>query len=119
DFKFSLAIFDESHRTAGFKGSEMFTYALDDKFIPIKKRLFMTATEKIATPRIKKFAEDAGKKIFSMDDVTSYGPTLSELNFGQAIEQKIVADYKIVVCAMGEDELYKMTKNNSYVEIDV
>lgn len=64
DITFSLAIFDESHRTAGFKESEMFTYALDNKFIPAKKRLFMTATEKIATPRIKKFANDAGKKYF-------------------------------------------------------
>lgn len=119
DFSFNLAVFDESHRTAGFKNSQMFTYALDDRFIPIKKRLFMTATEKIATPKIKRYAEKAGQKIFSMDDKSNYGQTLAELNFGQAIEKKIIADYKVVVCAMEEMEIYNMLQNNSYVNIDI
>ncbi len=116
---FDLAIFDESHRTAGTKDSPMFVYALDDKFIPIKKRLFMTATERIVTPRIKKFAEQAGVEVFSMDDEDKYGIIFSELNFGDAIEKNIIADYKVVVCSIDEDELFELVKNNHYVQVDI
>ncbi|MBK0009716.1 DEAD/DEAH box helicase family protein [Bacillus sp. S35] len=119
NFEFDLAIFDESHRTAGAKDSSMFVYALDDKFIPIKKRLFMTATERIVTPRIKKFAEQAGVEVFSMDDIEKYGNTFSELNFGTAIQKDIIADYKIVVCAMDENELFALAKENHYVQVDI
>ena len=41
-FKFDLGIFDEAHKTAG-RGSN-FTFALEDKNLPIRKRLFLTAT---------------------------------------------------------------------------
>ncbi|MFL0475498.1 DEAD/DEAH box helicase family protein, partial [Priestia sp. 179-F W1.4 NHS] len=119
NFEFDLAIFDESHRTAGTKDSSMFVYALDDKFIPIKKRLFMTATERIVTPRIKKFAEQAGVEVFSMDDIEKYGKTFSELNFGTAIQKDIIADYKVIVCAMEENELYALAKENHYVQVDI
>lgn len=119
DFSFDLAIFDEAHRTAGTKDTPMFTYSLDDKFIPIKHRLFMTATERIVTPRIKKFAEQAGVEIFSMDDISKYGHKFSELNFGTAIEKGIIADYKIVVCTINEDELYKIAQKNKCVQVDI
>ena len=58
DFEFDFCIFDEAHRTAGNKDSKMFTLGLDDSLIKIKKRLFMTATERIATPRLKKLAKE-------------------------------------------------------------
>ncbi|MCX8047986.1 MAG: DEAD/DEAH box helicase family protein, partial [Anoxybacillus gonensis] len=119
DFIFDLAIYDEAHRTAGTKDSLMFVYALEDKYIPIRKRLFMTATERIVTPRIKKFAEKAGIEVFSMDEVDKYGITFSELNFGTAIEKGIIADYKVVVCTMDEEELYNLVKQNYYVQVDV
>lgn len=45
DYKFDLGIYDESHRTAGTSTSGLFQKALLDLNIPIKKRLFMTATE--------------------------------------------------------------------------
>lgn len=118
-FSFDLAIYDEAHRTAGTKDTPMFTYALDNKFIPIKHRLFMTATERIVTPRIKKFAEQAGVEIFSMDDISKYGPKFSELNFGTAIEKNIIADYKVVACTINEDELYQITQENKYVQVDI
>ena len=53
-FTFDLGIFDESHRTAGRKDSLMFVYGMEDDYIPIKKRLFMTATERLVSPRLKK-----------------------------------------------------------------
>ncbi|MEB2584693.1 DEAD/DEAH box helicase family protein [Bacillus cereus] len=119
EFSFDLALFDESHRTAGVKDSPMFTYALKDEFIPIKKRLFMTATERFVTDKIKKHAEESGASALSMDNIEQYGITFSELNFGAAIEQGIIADYRVVVCTMAEDELYELVEKNHYIQLDI
>lgn len=119
-FSFDLGIFDEAHRTAGAKNSQMFVYAHRDEYIPIAKRLFMTATERLVTPRIKSLAEKAGQVVFSMDDQEQYGETLSRLNFGQAIREGIIADYKIVICAVAESEMYDMIRHNQlYLSTDV
>jgi predicted helicase len=42
---FDVAIFDEAHRTVGQKDS-MFGHLIDEKNVQIKKRVFMTATER-------------------------------------------------------------------------
>src|ERR1051326_5203786 len=42
-FSFDLGIFDEAHKTAGREGLK-FSFALKDENLPIKKRLFVTAT---------------------------------------------------------------------------
>ena len=102
---FDLGIFDESHRTAGTKDSLTFIYGMDDRYIPIKKRLFMTATERLISPRLKQLASQSETMIFSMDDTSKYGPVLASLNFGQAIEKGIICDYKIVVCTITEQDL--------------
>jgi superfamily II DNA or RNA helicase len=119
-FAFDLGIFDEAHRTAGAKNSQMFIYAHKDAYIPIKKRLFMTATERIVTPRIKSMAESAGQTVFSMDDPDQYGPTLTRLNFGEAIREGIIADYRVVICAVEEEEIFNLIrKSNLYLSTDV
>jgi len=118
-FQFDLGIFDESHRTAGTKDSQMFVYGLKDEFIPIKKRLFMTATERIVSPRIKASAENFGQVIFSMDDVNLYGETLSKLNFGEAIKLGIISDYKIVLCTINEEDLEELYSNNKIVSTEI
>jgi predicted helicase len=40
---FDFAVFDEAHKTAGREGRN-FAFALDDKNLAIRKRLFLTAT---------------------------------------------------------------------------
>jgi hypothetical protein len=107
NYIFDLGIFDESHRTAGTKQSKMFVYGLDDNYINIDKRLFMTATERLVTPRVRKQAEEVGDVIFSMDDEEKYGPVFDSLNFGEAIEKEIISDYKIILVTMDEDSLKK------------
>ena len=44
--KFDLAVLDEAHKTAGDK-SKAFATLLFDKTLQIKKRIFMTATERV------------------------------------------------------------------------
>lgn len=100
-FKFDLAFFDESHRTTGIKtdGDNYYTFGLDNNYIGIKYRLFMTATERIISNKIKNLAKDntLGNKIYSMDDVDTYGPTIAEMTFGEAISKGIINDYKIII----------------------
>ena len=117
DFEFDFAIYDEAHRTAGASTSGLFQKALLDSYIPVKKRLFMTATERLATPRLKKRFEEKNKVLFSMDDEEKYGKVFYRLPFGKAIAEGIVADYKIIVAAMTSAELYKIVQGNAYVTV--
>ena len=119
DFKFDLAFFDESHRTAGTKDSQMFIYGLRDEYIPIKKRLFMTATERLVSPRIKAALEGKEDVIFSMDDEKTYGKTFASLNFGEAIQKGIISDYKIVLCTIDEDDLNKLVQQNKIIKTEI
>lgn len=118
-YSFDFAIFDESHRTAGTKDSLMFVYGMDDKYIPVKKRLFMTATERLVSPRLRSIVTDAENVIFSMDDISKYGPTLASLNFGQAIEKDIICDYKIVVCTITESDIADLVSQHKVVTTEL
>lgn len=115
---FDIAIFDEAHRTAGAKYSDLFSLGLFDKYIPCQKRLFMTATERMLMPRLKQQAEESDRTIFSMDDPEVYGNTFHRLNFGEAIKLGIISDYRIVVAAIREQDIYEWIKNNTELEDD-
>lgn len=117
DFYFDIAFFDEAHRTAGNKDSKMFVLGMHDTFIPAKKRLFMTATERFVNPRIINRAYEYNYEIFSMDNYEQYGPTFTSLPFRSAIEQGIISDYKIVLCCMKEGELKNIIENNLILNI--
>ena len=119
DFSFDLGIFDESHRTAGTKDNLMFVYGMDDKYISINKRLFMTATERLVSPRLRTVLNDSENVIFSMDDISKYGPTFSSLNFGQAIEQDIICDYKIVVCTITESDIADLISQRKIINTEL
>lgn len=115
DFSFDIAFFDEAHRTAGNKDSEMFIIGMHDEFISCKKRLFMTATERFVNPHIVGRAKQLNYEVFSMDNEEQYGKTFSSLPFREAIEQGIISDYKIVLCCMNESELTKIIQDNQII----
>lgn len=77
----------------------------------------MTATERLATPRLKRRFKMKNKVLFSMDDEDKYGKVFYRLPFGKAIAEGIVADYKIVVAAMTSTELLKIVQGNAYVTV--
>jgi len=116
NFTFDLTIFDEAHRTAGAKETQLFGFALDNQSIGSKKRLFMTATERLIKPRLKKAAKEAGREIFSMDDETKYGKLFHKYNFGDAISDKVISEYEIIVAGIQESEYYKWIKENKDLE---
>jgi superfamily II DNA or RNA helicase len=116
-FTFDISFFDEAHRTAGNKDTQMFVMGMNDAFIPSEKRLFMTATERFVNPRIIGRAHEYNYEVFSMDNYEQYGPTFSALPFRSAIEQGIISDYKIVLCCMKEGELKSIIDNNLILNV--
>jgi len=117
-FCFDLTIFDEAHRTAGAKNSGLFSLALHDNYIKSKKRLFMTATERLIRPWIIKKAKQYDWIVFSMDDESLYGPIFDRFNFGEAISKGAISDYKIIVAGVRKREVYDLIKKDKLI-IDV
>jgi superfamily II DNA or RNA helicase len=93
-FKFDLGIFDEAHKTAGWQ-HKAFGFALHDKNIRIKQRVFFTAT-----PRVTRTSND---EVASMDDVKVYGPKVYELPFRKAVKRGIICDYRLIISEINED----------------
>jgi len=117
NFMFDLTIFDEAHRTAGASESSLFSLGLSNEIIPTNKRLFMTATQRMLKPRLKKIAEENNRLFFSMDDPNIYGDVFHHFNFGEAIKQKIIADYEIIVAGMNESELKNWIRDDKNLEV--
>lgn len=117
-FRFDLAVYDEAHRTAGRVEDGLFNLALSDNNIPVSKRLFMTATEKLIKPWIKDRLEQEEMTVFSMDDENIYGPTFYQFTFGEAIKQKIISDYKIVIAGITDSEIKSLVDSNRYIAVN-
>ena len=92
---FDFAVFDEAHKTAGREGRN-FAFALDDKNISIRKRLFMTATPRHYNP-LGKDKEGVAQLVFSMDEPLVYGKQAFRLNFAEAARRDIICNYKVVI----------------------
>jgi superfamily II DNA or RNA helicase len=116
NFTFDLTIFDEAHRTAGVKDSQLFSFALNNQSISSKKRLFMTATERLIKPKLKKAALESGRELFSMDDEVKYGKVFHKYNFGDAIADKVISEYEIIVAGIQKSDYYNWIKENKELE---
>ncbi len=93
---FDLAIADEAHRCAGRVTSE-FATILDAQPIRARRRLFMTATPRYYTRRLRDEAGLRDVEVASMDDEAGLGPVLHRLTFGDAITRGLLSDYQVVV----------------------
>ena len=134
---FDLVICDEAHRTtgAGVEGNALmakrgrgrrtivdtipkdttsyFHAVHDNKHIRAKKRLYTTATPRVYNRRVRtavktrseKYAKDF--EVYSMDDESKYGKDLHCLKFSDAITQRLLSDYKVVVLTVTEGEAAK------------
>jgi predicted helicase len=97
-----LAIADEAHRCAGREAGE-FATILDSQRIRTRRRLFMTATPRYFTSRLRHEAGLLDVDIASMDDETAFGPVLHRLTFGEAIKRDLLSDYQVVVVGVDEE----------------
>ncbi len=105
--EFDLIICDEAHRTTGVvlgtdKHESEFIKVHDNSIIQGKKRLYMTATPKIFTDKLKKKADVSDAVLASMDDEALYGKNLYTYTFSKALQDKLLAPYKVIVLAVDE-----------------
>ena len=92
---FDLAIFDEAHNPSSRDGPR-FSFAREDANLPIRKRLFFTATPRHYDIR-KKDKEGDNTLVYSMDKPEIYGPVIHTLSFAEAARRNIICDYKVVI----------------------
>ena len=112
-----FAIFDEAHRTARltknqFSEKSAFSYALHDKNIKIKKRLFMTATRRVENYK-KQNKEGDLKLSLSMDNKKLYGNNCYNLSFYKAAQKKVIAKSKIIISHVDSREVDRFKRSKS------
>ncbi|MFI9536792.1 Helicase associated domain protein [Nocardia fusca] len=93
---FDLVVADEAHRVAG-DDSTVFATVLEADAIMARRRLFMTATPRYYTGRVRKSADDAEMDVASMDDPTRFGNVFHRLSFGESISRKLLTDYQVAI----------------------
>ena len=108
--EFDLIICDEAHRTTGAKeanasteGISEFVKVHDNSIIRAKKRLYMTATEKIYGEKVMKQARMDDYVISSMDDESVYGPEFGHISFARAVDEGLLTDYKVIALTVSEE----------------
>ncbi|MEI2638374.1 MAG: DEAD/DEAH box helicase family protein [Microthrixaceae bacterium] len=108
---FDLIVCDEAHRTAGVASvkdeDRVFAVVHDNDTIPASKRLYMTATPRLFKPNVKDAAADKDALLASMDDEDYFGPEFYRLGFGEAVEQGLLADYRVLILAVDETAVSK------------
>ncbi len=110
--EFDIVVCDEAHRTTGnaLPGvskteASAFMKIHFNENVAAKKRLYMTATPRIYGETAKRKGAEEDYTIASMDDESIYGPTAYQIKFGEAVEQKLLTDYKVVVLTVQEDAI--------------
>jgi predicted helicase len=102
---FDLVIADEAHRCTGAADS-LFTTVLDARKIKARRRLFMTATPRYFTGRVKQRAAELDNELASMDDKARFWPVFHRLNLDSAIRDGLLTDYQVVVIGVTQAEFW-------------
>ncbi|MFJ9692665.1 Helicase associated domain protein [Kitasatospora sp. NPDC101183] len=113
--QWDLVVIDEAHRTAGAEG-KAWAAIHDDAKVPAKRRLYFTATPRIADDRRAKdgladLTDTDGQALpalCSMDDETIYGKTCFTWTLGQGIEHGYLADYRVLVPVVTDEDLREL-----------
>src|SRR5262249_48783347 len=107
--KFDLAILDEAHKTVGAH-SKKFATLLKDRKTTIRRRIFMTATERI-------FRGDRND-VLSMDGEKDYGKRFFHLSFKEATRQGIITDYKILTMTVSDGHIKQLIDENRILNLN-
>lgn len=109
--RWAIVIIDEAHRSSGSRNKQ-WAAIHQDSAIPAQRRLYMTATPRVwglEDPTSKRRKKPTGlgiaETLASMDDPTIYGPVVYQLGLADAIDRGILANYRIVVPVINDDEL--------------
>ncbi len=128
DKQFDLIICDEAHRTTGVTLPDQadesnFIKIHNPQFIQGKKRLYMTATPLIYHDKLKTKLEFKNYPYISMDNKVNYGAEIHSLSFGEAVEQKLLTNYKLMTLTIDKkdldpDMIEYLLKNKSSLKSD-
>ena len=110
NLRFDIGIFDEAHKTAGREGAK-FSFTLKDDNLPIRKRLFLTATPRHYDLK-RRDAEGEPIEVYSMNRPEIYGPVVHTLSFAEAAKQKIICNYKVVISVVTSNMLTRSACEN-------
>lgn len=106
---FDLIICDEAHRTTGVTLADddesAFVKVHNNDFIQAKKRLYMTATPRLFNDDTKSRAAQAEAVLCSMDDPDIYGEEIYRIGFGEAVNQGLLSDYKVLILTVSENDM--------------
>jgi superfamily II DNA or RNA helicase len=105
---FDLAILDEAHKTVGVK-AKAFATLLSDANIAVRRRLFMTATERVLSGE--------SDEVFSMDNEAVYGKRFHQLTFKDAIAQAIISDYRILTITISDQTIHDLVTENRLIDL--
>ena len=102
----------------GDQEESAFTKVHDNQIIKSEKRLYMTATPRLYNDASKQKAAKSDYILCSMDDKSLYGEEIYRIGFGEAVQNNLLSDYKVLVLTMTEDqvpkELQKAISNPDY-----
>lgn len=114
-FRFDLAICDEAHKTSGSKLSRYGLIHLDSN-IPVKKRLYMTATPRVLSSSLKSvLTDDLVEYIQDMGNPDIFGHEFHRMSFKEAIDRGILVDYQIVAIGVNSIEMQNALIERKYV----
>ncbi|MDI6411135.1 DEAD/DEAH box helicase family protein [Streptomyces albus] len=109
--RFDLILCDEAHRTTGVTlaghDESAFVRVHNDDYLGADRRLYMTATPRIYNEDTKADAKNAEAVLASMDNEEMFGPEFHRLGFGQAVEQGLLTDYKVLILTIDEGVVAK------------
>jgi superfamily II DNA or RNA helicase len=108
-FKFDLAILDEAHKTVGLH-SKRFATLLRDRKINTRRRVFMTATERVF--------RGERNDVLSMDSKKDYGTRFFHLSFKEAIKRRIITDYKVVTMTVSDRRIRELIGENRILNLN-
>lgn len=111
-----LIIGDEAHRAAGSLNKK-WAVIHDNDAIPSCRRLYMTATPKnVANPEDN---PELACEVASMDDLSLYGPVVYRISLAGAIQEGLLADYRLVVMEIHDEHLRRILGRNCDISHDV
>lgn len=115
---FDLLIADEAHYLAG-RVHEDFATALDNNKIRARHRLFATATPRIVSTRARDTLAADGQDhgVVSMDDPAVFGEVAHELPFSEAIAEKLLTDYQLLILGVDKEEIAEQIDHRALLRL--
>ncbi|WP_420036136.1 Helicase associated domain protein [Streptomyces sp. cg28] len=108
-----LIVIDEAHRTAGAAG-KAWAQIHDDVVLPAARRLYLTATPRIAADRGE---AGRGNLAISMDDGKVYGPICYKMPFSRAAELGLLADYQVVIAVTTDAQVRALAAERQHYQV--